>query len=218
MSKYRLVFEKTGRAKYISHLDLMRTFQRAFLRANLPVRHTEGFNPHPHISIVLPLPLGCESRCELLDFEPGADYPLETLPARLNAVLPEGIRCLSVAERRLKPAALKYLRCMLSLEYDAGAPAPENLLAFWAQEQIPIQKKTKRGQGVLDIRPHIREIDVQRAGAHVLCLAATVSAQEPTISPVHLVDALRQLDPALAPDFARPCRLEVFDANMEIFR
>ena len=51
----RLLFTKTGRARYISHLDLMRTFQRAFARARIPIKHTEGFNPHPFVSIALPL-------------------------------------------------------------------------------------------------------------------------------------------------------------------
>ena len=49
----RLLFSKTGRAKYISHLDLMRTFQRAFARAGIQIKHTEGFNPHPFVSIAL---------------------------------------------------------------------------------------------------------------------------------------------------------------------
>ena len=54
----RLLFSKTGRAKYISHLDLMRTFQRAFFRSGIQIRHTEGFNPHPFVSIALPLSVG----------------------------------------------------------------------------------------------------------------------------------------------------------------
>ena len=64
----RALFEKTGNARYISHLDLMRVFQRAFKRAGLPLTHTQGFNPRPSVSIALPLSLGVESRCELLDF------------------------------------------------------------------------------------------------------------------------------------------------------
>ena len=65
----RALFEKVGNARYISHLDLMRVFQRAFKRAGLPLTHTQGFNPRPSVSIALPLSLGVESRCELLDFE-----------------------------------------------------------------------------------------------------------------------------------------------------
>ncbi len=69
MRRTRLLFSKTGRARYISHLDLMRTFQRVFLRAGIRLRHTEGFNPHPYMVFALPLPVGCESDCELLDFD-----------------------------------------------------------------------------------------------------------------------------------------------------
>lgn len=64
----RLLFSKTGRAKYISHLDLMRTFQRAFARAGIAIKHTEGFNPHPFVSIALPLSVGYSSQCEILEF------------------------------------------------------------------------------------------------------------------------------------------------------
>ena len=65
----RALFEKTGSAVYISHLDLMRVFQRAFKRAGLPLTHTQGFSPRPSVSIALPMSVGVASRCELLDFD-----------------------------------------------------------------------------------------------------------------------------------------------------
>ena len=68
MDKYRMRFSNTGRAVYISHLDLMRTITRAFLRAECRLKYSEGFNPHPNISIALPLSVGCESVCEIMDF------------------------------------------------------------------------------------------------------------------------------------------------------
>ena len=69
MDKLRLRFKKTGRAIYISHLDLMSTIQRAFSRAELPLKYSEGFNPRPQISIALPLSVGTGSLCEILDFK-----------------------------------------------------------------------------------------------------------------------------------------------------
>ena len=69
MSKLRLLFVKEGTAAYISHLDLLRTVQRAFPRTELEIKHSQGFHPHPIISIVLPLPVAQSSDCELLDFE-----------------------------------------------------------------------------------------------------------------------------------------------------
>ena len=77
MSKLRLLFEKQGTACYISHLDLMRTFQRLFLRGGIFVKHSQGFHPHPIMSILLPLPVGQSSCCELLDFEVESEVDLE---------------------------------------------------------------------------------------------------------------------------------------------
>ena len=94
MDKLRLRFEKTGRAVYISHLDLMAVMQRAFARADLPLKFSEGFNPHPQISILLPLSVGIASICELMDFRLLEERDLKTLPERLTAVLPDGIRAL----------------------------------------------------------------------------------------------------------------------------
>ena len=65
----RLVFEKKENAVWISHLDLMRLFQRAFKRAGLLLTHTQGFNPRPSVSVALPLSVGVTSECELLDFD-----------------------------------------------------------------------------------------------------------------------------------------------------
>ena len=93
----RALFEKTGNAIYISHLDLMRVFQRAFKRAGLLLTHTQGFSPRPSVSIALPMSVGVESRCELLDFDlDGEMISNEEIMARLNNVLIEGVRVLSV--------------------------------------------------------------------------------------------------------------------------
>ena len=71
----------------------MRTFQRAFLRADIPIKHTEGFNPHPFISIALPLSLGFSSECEILEFGLLEGTSYEEVPERLTAAMPEGIIC-----------------------------------------------------------------------------------------------------------------------------
>lgn len=93
----RALFQKTGNAVYISHLDLMRLFQRSFKRAGLPLTHTQGFNPRPSVSIALPLSLGVESRCELLDFELETDtFSNEDICTRLNQALVDGVHVLSV--------------------------------------------------------------------------------------------------------------------------
>ena len=218
MDKLRLVFEKTGRAAYISHLDLMRTMQRAFLRAELPLRYSEGFNPHAQISMVLPLSLGHESVCELMDFRVYADCDLAAVSEKLTAVLPEGIRVLRVYEPERKGRDLKWLRVQGCFSYDKGVSAElcTALEQFFARPEIVITRRTKRGEGESDIRPAIREFSAMCLGDEV-AVSTVVSAQEPTLNPEHLVSALHQLAPELEPDFARFRRIAVYDADMQKF-
>ena len=92
----RILFEKKGSAIWISHLDLMRLFQRACKRAGLSLKHTQGFNPRPSVSIALPLSVGVESVCELLDFElDGAEFSCDEICSRLNKTLVSGIKFLA---------------------------------------------------------------------------------------------------------------------------
>ena len=116
MSDQRRLFSKSGRACYISHLDLMRTFQRAFLRAEIPIKNTEGFNPHAFVSIALPLSVGYSSDCELLDFVllPGVEK--EDVPARLNAVLPEGITIQQCYDGEQAVKKLTWLHWIFTME------------------------------------------------------------------------------------------------------
>ncbi len=217
--KLRLRFEKSGRAVYISHLDLMRTMQRAFKRAGYALKHSEGFNPHPIISILLPLSVGTSSACELMDFQLTEERDLSAMPEKLTAVMPEGIRVLEAypAERKVKD--LKWLRVSGALEYDTADAETmrDGLQRFFAMESIVIRKKTKRGEGESDIAPAIRSIGFSADEGRVE-LTAVISAQEPTLNPDHLISALRQCAPELAPDFAEFTRMEVYDAGMKIFR
>ena len=231
MDKLRLRFEKTGRSVWISHLDLMTTMQRGFARAGIALQYSEGFNPHPLISILLPLSVGTESVCELMDFRLREDTDLSSLPSRLSAALPEGIRVTGVWPTDRKSALLKWLEIEGRLEYDSGVPDLGALRAFYSAESIVIEKKTKRGLGMTDIRPAIRAISLQPWGEesgsegigdekkeNALRIRAVISAQEPTLNPELLVSALRQLKPELAPDFAKFLRLETYDGEMKVFR
>ena len=218
-TKLRLRFAKEGRAVYISHLDLMRTMQRAFLRAGYSLKYSEGFNPHPVISILLPLGVGASSVCELMDFSLTENLEEGELPERLTRAMPEGIRALEVYPQTQKVKELKWLRIEGVLAYDARDPETmrAGLERFFARDSIVITKKTKRGMGESDIRPAIRELRFQ-AGEGCVRLEGLISAQDPTLNPEHLVSALRQLEPQLVPDFAEFRRLELYDAAGKPFR
>ncbi len=219
MDKLRLRFEKTGRAVWISHLDLMHTMQRAFSRAGYALKYSEGFNPHPQISIALPLSVGVASFCEIMDFRLKADADLKELPARLTAVMPEGIRVTDCYEQVSKAALLKYLEIEGSFEYDGRdtQEMAQALTDFYARDSIVITRKTKRGVGESDIRPAVRDIAFTPGEGEVR-LRAVISAQDPTLNPALLADALRQLRPDIAPDFEKFTRLENYLENMTVFR
>ena len=219
MDKLRLRFEKTERAIYISHLDLMHTMQRAFSRAGYELKYSEGFNPHPQISIALPLSVGASSLCEIMDFKLTHETDISQIPAKLTAVMPEGIRVVDCYVAEHKPALLKYLAIEGMFEYDDrdAVAMCSALKDFFAADEIVITKKTKRGMGESDIKPAIKEISFEAVEGGVK-LCAVISAQEPTLNPSLLADALSQKAPEIAPDFAKFTRLETYHANMEIYR
>lgn len=220
MRKYRIRFSKEGRAKYISHLDLVRTFQRVFVRSGLKIKHTEGFNPHPRMVFGLPLSVGCESACELMDFELENEVDPKDIPALLNQTMPEGITVAAAyaPERKLKE--LKWLSVSGVLEYDEGAAedADKRLAGLFGAQSLVIQKKSKKGIAAADIAPMIASIEFARKSRTEIALSAVISAADPALNPVNLVQAICQLMPELSPDFYRFRRLEILDSDKKPFR
>ena len=216
----RLLFQKTGRAIYISHLDTMAMFPRVFLRAGLPIKFTQGMSPHAYVSIALPLSVGISSECELLDFTLETDIALETLPERLNPYFPAGIRALEAYDSNRKVKELRYLRCELTMEYDRGLPAnaPDALEELFRREALTVEKKTKKGMADTDIMPMIEKLDVEKISQQELCLHTVISAQNPALNPQLLVRAVERYLPDCTPDFAKAHRLEVYDQDLRVFR
>ena len=219
--KLRMRFSKSGRAIWLSHLDLMRTMQRAFLRAEYPLKYSEGFNPHAQISILLPLSVSVSSECELMDFQLKEDVDLIEMPQRLTSVMPEGIVVHEVYPSEAKAKYLKWLEVSGRLEYDSRdlLEMADGLAAFYQRPEIVIKRKTKRGEGEMDIVPAIRELSIAlNKESRAVTLEAIISAQEPTLNPDHLISALRQLEPDMAPDFAAFTRRQVYYEDGEVFR
>lgn len=217
----RLLFEKTGDAVYLSHLDLMRLFQRAFKRAGVMVWHTQGFSPRAYVSIALPLSVGVQSRCELLDFsvEDGS-VNITELPERLNATMPDGVRVLRAYESERKIKFLSLLEAKITLEYDQDVPegAQQQIAALLGQQELKIIKRTKRGETEVDIKPLVRKLELRLASAQELTLSCLVSAQNPGLNPQLLVTAIETHLPELKPDFARIERVEVYEEDGTVFR
>jgi radical SAM-linked protein len=218
----RILFEKKGNAVWISHLDLMRLFQRAFKRAGLQLTHTQGFNPRPSVSIALPLSVGVESSCELLDFDLDGDKVANRIVrGKLNDYLVPGIRVIKVYDNMQKIKHLAFLDTVVTMEYDAGVPADavEAIRELFGREEVLVEKKTKAGDIVdQNIIPMIKDLEVIPADDHTIELKARVCCQNPTLNPMQLHAAVVRHLPDCAPDFVKSQRLEIYDAEGNIFR
>ncbi len=217
----RALFEKTGNAVYISHLDLMRLFQRAFKRAGFHLTHTQGYNPRASVSIALPMSVGVQSKCELLDFDLEGERPsAEQMVSRLNEKLVDGVKILKVYEDGKKLKYLKFLDCQMVWEYDGGipqgcVPALEDL---FSRECLPVEKKGKNGPVQQDVIPLIKSLQITETDKNTLCLNARICCQEPSLNPAQLTAAVKAYLPECAPNFCQVCRLEVYDEAENVFR
>ena len=217
----RLLFQKTGTAIWISHLDLMRLFQRAFKRAGFSLKHTQGFNPRPSVSIALPLSVGVESYCELLDFDLDCEFgEWDILVERLNSALVEGVTVLKVYHDGRRIRDLSLMRSRITLEYDHGVPldTAEAIHQLLSRESVTVMKKTKSGPQEQDIIPMIRSFTVQLAGEKQLHLDVVHCCQNPTLNPMQISAAIGKYLPEHKPDFGKCCRIEIFDGNDVVFR
>ena len=217
----RLVFSKTGDAVWMSHLDLMRLFQRAFKRAGLPLTHTQGFNPRPSVSIALPLSVGVESICELLDFDlEGEKIPCAEIVRKLNDVMVKGITVLECLEDCRKIRDIAYLDCVLTMEYDQGITEDklQTIVALFRRESILLEKKSKNGIVEQDIIPMIRSLRFDQMDAHTLSIYSRICCQNPSLNPMQLAAAIERYAPECQPDYVRCRRLEIYDTKETVFR
>ncbi len=218
----RLLFTKTGRARYISHLDLMRTFQRAFSRAKIPIKHTEGFNPHPFVSIALPLSVGFSSQCEILEFGLLEGTSYEEVPERLTAAMPEGIiihRCWP-GERKLKE--LCYVNYIMTFDYPEGRPQETEsaMTALLGRESLVVKKKSnkaKAGFTEIDIIPLVHSWRME-CQSDTMMVDLVTSAQNPGLNPDLIRSAFCAENPEYTPDFVTFHRRDVLDGEGKSFR
>ncbi len=210
----RAFYRKEGRAKYISHLDLYRTVQRAFQRAKLPIWFTLGFNPHIYLTYALPLALGYEGIKESFDFRLTEDLPLPEAAARLNAVMPEGI----VITELLPPVrkADDIERADYTLEFSVKGLTPTELKAafdaFTGQPLIETQKYSKKGPRAIDLKPALlRCVSAETTRGVELGLTLPAGNRE-NINPTLLVDAFgKTLN--VEPDYHRIRRDQILCAD-----
>ncbi|MEW6423591.1 MAG: TIGR03936 family radical SAM-associated protein [Bacillota bacterium] len=162
MPRYRVQFSKDGPARFLSHLDLVRTFERAVRRAGLPVAFSQGFNPHPRFSFAAPLPVGVAGEQEYLDIELEQNISPKEIFFRLSGVSPAGLQIKEV--RPLEDNSPSLMAALEKAGYEVEAELSEavtnaalqkNIRSFLALEVVNAAKKKKGELKTRNIRPGI---------------------------------------------------------------
>lgn len=166
--RVRLTFAKGGALKYISHLDLARTWERLFRRAGLPVAHSQGFNPRPRFQIASGLAVGVTGRAELLDVWLAAPLKPEEVVGRLRGMAPPGLEVLAAEEVDLRAPALQAQ--VQAAEYAVRLQTTEPVEAIRARAEallgattLPRQRHHKGKVQSYDLRPLVQSLAVRPA-------------------------------------------------------
>ena len=193
MLRLRATFKKTGRAKYISHLDLNRCMLRIFRRSKLPVWYTEGFNPHPYYSFALALSLGFESDCEIMDFNITDDnMPLSVIKDRLNEVMPEGMGIVDIAPQKNKITVIAKAEYEFDLKADDVQGVYDAVEKLLAADEILIEKKPKKGIKTVDLKPDTEMVSLEKAEGAVHMAMRLPAGTKTNYNPTIFVEALRK--------------------------
>ncbi len=194
--KIRIKFRKQGMMKFIGHLDVMRYFQKVMRRADVDIRYSEGFSPHQIMSFAAPLGVGLLSNGEYVDIEVLSAEDSRTMVRRMNEVMAEGIEVVSF--RKLDDSSKSAMSLVAAADYILSfrpGKEPEDLEvffdrleAFYGQEHIFIEKKTKKGVKEMDLKPLIYEL--RREGSSVFMKVSAGSTDN--VKPELVMDAFYQ--------------------------
>lgn len=189
--KYRIKFSKYGSMIFIGHLDMMRYFQKAIRRAEIPIAYTTGFSPHQIMSFAAPLGVGLYSNGEYMDIELTEQMPTELMKERLNLTMAEGVSVLSVkalpdhAGNAMASVAAAGYTVRIRPGHEPAFVFGEHFDAFMDQQEIPYEKETKKSTRVFDLKEGIFDY---RIGAEDIYLLVDASSSG-NIKPGMVMDA-----------------------------
>jgi len=226
----RTKYTKVGYLKYLSHLDMVRLFTRTFSKVGIPIKFSDGYNPHPKFSIGNPLPLGTESLAEYMDVELTEWIEPADFAKRINEALPEGIKITSCWETE-KGASLTSMIAWSHYEIrfrtkntDQASEFEDSLDRWDKLSEVFITKKKKKGKikvdRQVDIIPLIGNIiykGIDEDGFHIVN-AFLRTGETGNLKPIELVGAIdRELQLDIDLDMVLIKRLDVLaDENGEI--
>lgn len=190
---YRLVFSKKGRARFISHLDLMRTFSRIFKRAKIPVWYTQGFNPRLYIMFPLALPLGTESDVEIMDISLTKKLDENELMQRVNDVMPEGMHINKVYTPNMSHKDISASEYEIKLRFEGLDDPAGRFNEYLSQDKVIARKfSKKKGTVEIDIKNDIKPLEVKNEGDILYIRLILPSGNDKNINTSVVVDSFEE--------------------------
>lgn len=161
--RYRLHYGRSEGLNYISHLDLMRFWERAFRRAKIPLAYSEGFTPHPRLSLAAPLPLGISSGAELLDAFLQRFIPPESICLALRKQMPASLELYKVWRLPIEAPSLQtqtlYAEYMVRVDSKKSTEEiNQDIETFLSKKEIPWQHSRDTGPRHYNLRPLVKEV------------------------------------------------------------
>lgn len=193
MNSVRLWYEKKGLTIYTSHLDMNRCFTRAVRMADIPLWYTEGFNPHPYMTFLLPLPLGTVGVREPIDIRTEKDMPKEEIMARLNAVLPDGIKIVDVTDPVNKVNEIVSARYIVDMVFANEGEAEgfaAGVNAVMGSGELMAEKRSKRGIKTVNLCEMVNEFSAESEGVNVSINTVLATGTQVNLNATLLVDTL----------------------------
>ena len=192
MSNYILKYSRDDRVKYISHLDFMRLFHRAVRRSGLPFVFSQGFNPHPIMTVAQPLSVGVTSDCEFMKVGFDGEFSETELLIRLNSSMPPGYKVTAARKVEGKEIDItKIDRAVYTVEIECNRAV--DVEEFMANNELKVMKKSKSGVKESDIRPYIYELEHLSSDGKVqtyqMCLSVGSSYN---LKPDSVIDAMEK--------------------------
>ncbi|GAA5025234.1 TIGR03936 family radical SAM-associated protein [Actinopolymorpha pittospori] len=200
VQRLRFRYAKRGRLRFTSHRDFQRALERAVRRAGVPIAYSAGFSPHPKISYAGAAPTGSASEAEYAELGVSVRCDPDALRAGLDAALPPGLDVVEVVEARANSLAERLEASVweIAMPADSADDVAAAVPMFLAREVVEVERLTKNGLRVFDIRDAVRRLELHRpdpAGA-----PRPGGSEDFTIPCAILQVVVRHGTPAVRPD------------------
>jgi radical SAM-linked protein len=194
VQRLRVRYAKRGRLRFSSHRDFARAFERALRRAEVPMAYSGGFRPHPRISYLGAAPTGVASEAEYLEIGLAEERDPAQLRSAIDAALPEGLDVLEIVPAGTGSLAdrLEASAWEVDLPGVSSATLAAAVDAVLAARELPVERRTKDGRRVVDVRPAIVSLRQRQSGAEQHAIMELVVRQAtPAVRPDDVLAAMR---------------------------